>query len=158
MAIIINDKCVELIRSFEGFSSNAYHSPIDPPHVDTIGYGSIQYPPFYMGGKRVKVGDPKITLEQALSFLKWEIEQKTKGVDDLIIDTLTANQFGAIVSFAYNVGLGALKGSTLRKKVNANPNDPAIRDEFMKWDMASGQHIKGLARRRKAEADLYFTK
>ena len=63
-----------------------------------------------------------------------------------------------MVSFAYNLGLGALKGSTLRKKVNINPLDPTIRGEFLKWDMAGGGHVKGLTRRRQAEADLYFKK
>jgi lysozyme len=156
--ITINDKCIDLIKSFEGFSAKAYHDSIDPKGVDTIGYGTIQYPPTYMGGKKVQVGDPDITEAQAVEFLKWEVELKTKFVDALIIDTLTPNQFGALVSFAYNLGEGALKGSTLRKKVNANPSDPTIKDEFLKWDMASGQHIKGLQRRRKAESDLYFTK
>lgn len=155
--IIINDKCIALIKSFEGFYSKAYHDSIDPDGVDTIGYGTIIYPPTYLGGKKVKVGDPDITEEQAVEFLKWEVELKTKFVDMLIRDDLTANQFGALVSFAYNLGEGALKGSTLRKKVNADPSDLSIRDEFLKWDMASGQHLKGLKRRRIAEADLYFT-
>jgi lysozyme len=154
--IKIDDGCINLIKSFEGFSSNAYHGEVDPPGVDTIGYGTILYPPTYMEGKRVKVGDPMINTAKATEFLKWEVMKKTEGVDMLIRDDLTVNQFGALVSFAYNVGLGALKGSTLRKKVNANPNDPTIRAEFMKWDMANGAHIKGLARRRQAEADLYF--
>lgn len=154
--IKIDDSCVELIKGFEGFMSNAWHDKIDPPGVDTIGYGTILYPPTYMEGKRVKVGDPMVNTAKATEFLKYEIMKKTEGVDMLIRDDLTINQFGALVSFAYNVGLGALKGSTLRKKVNANPNDPAIRAEFMKWDMANGAHIKGLATRRKAEADLYF--
>lgn len=155
--IIIDNKCIDLIKSFEGFESNAYHDKIDPDGIDTIGYGTIIYPPTYLGGKRVQVGDPDITEAQAVEFLMWEVELKTKFVDDLIIDALNANQFGALVSFAYNLGEGALKGSTLRKKVNADPNDLSIKDEFLKWDMASGHHISGLQRRRQAEADLYFT-
>ena len=156
--IVINDKCISLIKSFEGFYPKAYHDKIDPPAVDTIGYGTIKYPPEYLGGKKVQVGDPDITEAQAISFLMWEVKLKTAFVDDLIIDTLTPNQFGALVSFAYNLGEGALKGSTLRKKVNANPADPSIRDEFMKWVYANGKIISGLTRRRAAETDLYFTK
>lgn len=155
--IIIDNKCIDLIKSFEGFESNAYHDKIDPDGIDTIGYGTIIYPPTYLGGKKVKVGDPLITEALAIEFLKWEVELKTKFVDLLIRDDLTTNQFGALVSFAYNLGEGALKGSTLRKKVNADPNDLSIKDEFLKWDMASGHHISGLQRRRQAEADLYFT-
>lgn len=154
--IIINDECIDLIKSFEGFSAKAYHDAIDPPGVDTIGYGTIIYPPTYQGGKRVKVGDVPITEAQAVAFLKWEVDLKTKAVDILLRDDLTANQFGALVSFTYNLGEGSLKGSTLRKKVNADPTDPTILLEFLKWDMASGAHIKGLKRRRQAEADLYF--
>jgi lysozyme len=157
MSIVINDNCINLIKSFEGFGANAYHDKIDPPGVDTIGYGCIVYPPTYLDGKKVEVGDPRITTVQGLEFLKWEVGLKTAGVDMLLRDDLTANQFGALVSFAYNLGLGALKGSTLRKKVNINPLDATIRAEFMKWDMANGAHIKGLSTRRKAEADLYFT-
>jgi lysozyme len=157
MAIIVNSKCIDLIKSFEGLSLKAYHGKVDPAGVDTIGYGTIVYPPTYMGGKRVKVGDPNITEAQAIEFLKWEVELKTKAVDLLLRDDLTGNQFGALISFTYNLGEGALKGSTLRKKVNKNPNDPTIEQEFLKWDMASGQHVSGLQRRRAAEAKLYFT-
>ena len=67
-------------------------------------------------------------------------------------------QFDALVSFAYNVGVGNFAKSTLLKKVNANPNDPTIRSEFEKWNKANGRVLKGLVTRRKEEADLYFTK
>jgi lysozyme len=62
-----------------------------------------------------------------------------------------------VTSFAYNVGVGALGDSTLLKKLKVNPNDPAIRDEFMKWVYAGGVVLPGLVTRRKAEADLYFS-
>ncbi len=151
--MIVNDACVNLIKSFEGLSLKAYHGAADKPGIDTIGYGSIRYP----DGRPVKVGDPDITNEQAVSMLKYEIEQKVKAIDPLLRDDLTPNQFAALISFAYNLGEGALKTSTLRKKVNANPNDKSIRAEFMKWVYANGKQVKGLIRRRAAEADLYFT-
>ena len=53
--------------------------------------------------------------------------------------------------------MGSLKRSTLLKKVNRDTTDPTIRDEFMKWNKAGGQVLEGLTRRRKAEADLFFT-
>jgi lysozyme len=65
--------------------------------------------------------------------------------------------FDALVSFSYNLGLGNLDKSTLLKKVNANPSDATIRLEFMKWVNKGSSFEKGLTRRRKAEADLYFT-
>jgi lysozyme len=60
------------------------------------------------------------------------------------------------VSFAYNLGTNALKGSTLLKKVNLKPADPAIQTEFEKWTHAAGKVLSGLVKRRKAEAYLYF--
>lgn len=155
--IIVNDACVKLIKSFEGLSLKAYHGAADKPGVDTIGYGSIQYPPDYLKGRMVKLGDPDITEAQAESFLKWEITQKTKAIDVLLRDDLSPNQFAALISFAYNLGDGALKQSTLRLKVNTNPHDPTIRAEFAKWVNANGKKVNGLVRRRQAEADLYFT-
>jgi lysozyme len=71
---------------------------------------------------------------------------------------VSENQFSALVCFAYNVGIGNLKKSTLLKKVNVNPNDETIAAEFAKWNKAGGKVLNGLVRRRKAEADLYFTK
>ncbi len=67
------------------------------------------------------------------------------------------NQFDALVSFCYNVGPANLKSSTLLKKVNINPNDPTIKNEFLKWTKAGGKVLKGLVTRRTAEAELYFT-
>ena len=75
-----------------------------------------------------------------------------------IVAPLTQNQFDALVSFVYNLGGGAFNGSTLRKKVIANPDDPSIRNEFMKWVNAGGKRVQGLVNRRAAEADLYFKK
>lgn len=155
--ITVNKACIDLIKDFEGLSLKAYHDTIDPVGVDTIGYGTIQYPPDYMGGRRVKVGDPDITGEQAVSFLMWEANLKANLIDPLLRDDLTPNQFAALISFAYNLGEGSLKQSTLRKKVNANPTEPTIAQEFEKWSYANGVKLNGLVRRRKMEAKLYFT-
>jgi lysozyme len=80
-----------------------------------------------------------------------------KKVDSYCVDTINQNQFDALVSFCYNVGPGNLKSSTLLKKVNANPNDPTIRTEFLKWNKGGGKVLAGLTRRRTAEANLYFS-
>ncbi len=155
--ITINDNCIRLIKSFEGLVLHPYHGEADRPDIFTIGYGTIQYPPYYENGKRVALTDPPITEMQAEDFLRYEVTQKSKGIDPLLRDDLSANQFGALISFAYNLGEGALKQSTLRLKVNRNPQDPTIRDEFMKWVHSNGKRQPGLVRRRKAEADLYFS-
>ena len=77
--------------------------------------------------------------------------------NEVIKSSVNQNQRDALTDFAYNCGLGNLKSSTLLKKVNADPNDKTIREEFMKWTRANKIELAGLVRRRKAEADLYFS-
>lgn len=74
-----------------------------------------------------------------------------------ITKELNENQFGALSSFAYNVGEQAVKTSTLLKKINIDPNDHTIEDEFLRWCHSNGQTQPGLVRRRVAEAKLYFS-
>ena len=146
---------IYLIKGFEGFSATPYPDPAGTggrPY--TIGYGTTVYP----DGRRVELTDKPIDESIALVYLSHDLKAFESGVDALTRDDLTQNQFGALVSFAYNCGLQNLKVSTLLKKVNANPNDPTIALEFQKWCRANGKVMAGLTRRRKAEADLYFTK
>ena len=142
---------IDMIKSFEGFRGTPYKCPAGIP---TIGYGAT----FYPGGKKVTMTDAAITEEQATDLLAHMLVSFEKYVDSYCIDTITQNQFDALVSFAYNLGPANLKSSTLLKKVNADPNDESIRLEFMKWVKAGGKTLKGLVRRREAEANLYFTK
>ena len=154
--ITINDNCIHLIKSFEGLMLKPYHCAADRPDVFTIGYGTIKYPPYFRRGKIVALTDSAITEAQAENFLHYEVTQKSMAIDLLLRDDLTPNQYGALVSFAYNLGDYALNHSTLRLKVNQNPTDPSIRAEFMRWVHSNGAIVDGLIRRRKAEADLYF--
>lgn len=152
--IIINDACINLIKSFESFSAKPYHGAADAPNVFTIGYGNT----FYESGRKVQLSDPPLTEAQALIYLKNEIIRKAKIIDPFLRDDLSPNQFGALFSFAYNCGENALLGSTLLKRVNANKIDTSIRDAFMMWVHGEGGAVvSGLVRRRAAEADLYFT-
>lgn len=70
---------------------------------------------------------------------------------------LTQNQVDALASFIYNLGSGNFSESTLLRKLNQNPCDPSIRDEFMRWTKAKGVELAGLKNRRAAEANLYFS-
>lgn len=140
---------IELIKRFEGFRSAPYKCPAGVP---TIGYGAT----FYPNGKRVTMADKSITEEEATDLLKSMLVKFEQYVDSYCVDTVTQNQFDALVSFCYNLGPANLKASTLLKKVNANPNDVTIRAEFMKWTKAGGKTLKGLVTRRTAESDLYF--
>lgn len=147
----ISDKGIELISQFEGCRLKAYK---DSAGIWTIGYGTIMYP----DGNKVKEGDI-ITHEDATTYLKYEISLKSKSVSAFTSNVvLSQNQYDALVSFAYNVGVGALQKSTLLKKVIKNPNDPTIEAEFLKWVKAGGKIITGLKKRRQAESDLYFSK
>ncbi len=153
--IIVNKECIDLIKAFESCSLEPYHGQADRPEIFTIGYGTIKYPSDYMGGKMVALSDPAITAERAIAFLMTEVNRVATAIDLLLRDDLTANQFGALISFSYNLGDAALKGSTLRKKVNVNPHDPSIKDEFLKWVHSDGKVWPGLIRRRLAESELY---
>ena len=85
------------------------------------------------------------------------LDQFAAQLRPLITARVNDNQFGALLSFAYNAGVGAFRNSTLRRLVNTNRDSNLIRLEFAKWNRAGGQVLAGLTRRRTAEADLYFT-
>ena len=144
-------KGIELIKSFEGFRSKPYKCPAGVP---TIGYGAT----FYPNGKKVTMADTPITEEMGTELLLSMLGSFERYVDSYCVDTITQNQFDALVSFVYNLGPANLQSSTLLKKVNINPEDETIRVEFMKWVKAGGKTLQGLVKRRTAEADLYFAK
>ena len=142
---------IDLIKKFEGFKSKPYKCPAGVP---TIAYGAT----FYPNGKKVTMSDKSMTEAEGVGLLKDMLKRFEQYVDSYCIDSITQQQFDALVSFCYNLGPSNLKSSTLLKKVNANPNDETIRVEFMKWTKAGGRTLKGLVTRRTAEADLYFKK
>lgn len=144
----LNKKGIELMHQFEGLSLNAY---ICPAGVPTIGYGNT----YYESGRKVQIGD-SITKERAEKIFQWVADSFAIRVRQLVKKQLNENQFSALVSFTYNLGVANLKSSTLLKKVNVNPNDPTIFNEFLKWNKAGGKVLTGLTRRRQAEGNLYF--
>lgn len=148
----IGQKGLALIKEFEGWYPKPY---LDPVGIATIGYGFTYYLP---GRKKVTLKDKAITKDQGAVMLIEILTNYENDVKRLVKKALTQNQFDALVSFTYNLGATNLSKSTLLKKVNVNPKDPTIAAEFMKWVNAGGKPFNGLIRRRKAEADLYFTK
>lgn len=148
---IISENGIELITRFEGFRSKPY---LDPVGVATIGYGTTFYPD---SGKKVLMTDKPITEETARYYLKLVCINFGNEIQKYITKGINQNQFDALVSFSYNVGVGAFKSSTLLKRINNNPNDPDIRRQFLRWINAGGKQLPGLVRRREAEADLYFS-
>ena len=146
----IGAKGLNLIKKYEGFKASPYRCPAGIP---TIGYGATYYP----DGTKVKLTDKPITTREADTMLLNMLKHYEQGVDSFTTDKVNQNQFDALVSIAYNIGLQALKGSTLIRKVNVDPNDKTIKNEFMRWTKANGKVLDGLLARRKEEAELYAT-
>jgi lysozyme len=148
--MILDNKGYLLITKHEGLKLKPY---LCPAKIPTIGYGNTYYP----DGKRVTLLDKDITKQQAFDMFKEIANRFAKRVDTLVTSNINQNQFNSLVSFAYNVGTGNFSSSTLLKKVNRNPDDLTIKDEFLKWNKAGGKVLNGLTNRRNEEADLYFS-
>jgi len=137
---------LNLIKEFEGVRLTAYKCPAD---VWTIGIGHTSA----AGAPEVKPG-MKITLQEAYDILNSDLGQYEDAINKLVKVPLTQNQFDAVVSFVYNVGVGAFQKSTLLKKLNDGQYN-AVPGELMKWTKAGGKELPGLVRRRRAEAALW---
>lgn len=120
-------------------------------NVPTIGWGNTKW----TDGSPVQDGD-ECTLDDANVLFAQELAEFGHGVDKLLKAPVTQNQFDALCCFAYNVGLGALRSSTLLKVINAGQYHLA-RENFLKWNKAGGRELAGLTKRRTAEADLFET-
>ena len=148
--MILDNKGYLLITKHEGLKLKPY---LCPAKIPTIGYGNTYYP----DGKRVTLLDKDITKQQAFDMFKEIANRFAKRVDTLVTSNINQNQFNSLVSFAYNVGTGNFSTSTLLKKVNKNPNDLTIKDEFLRWNKANKVVINGLTNRRTEEANIYFS-
>lgn len=137
----INRAGLDIVKLNEGLKLVSY---LCPARVWTVGYGST--------GPHVKPG-MKITRDEAESLLLNDLRRFEEGVAELCPET-TDNQFSALVSFAFNCGLAALKGSTLRKLHNAKDYAGAA-GQFGRWSKGGGKVLRGLIKRRAQEAALY---
>ncbi|MDE6296319.1 MAG: lysozyme [Muribaculaceae bacterium] len=141
----------QMIKNWEGCRLTAYRCPAG---VLTIGYGHT--------GPDVKAGK-KITQSEADRLFDQDVERFADKVAPVFAGVvLDNNQFDALVSLSYNIGSLSVKAPTLLRKVKANPNDPTIREEFLKHVNARVNGVlkplPGLVRRRTAEANHYFGK
>ncbi|MDM1042117.1 MULTISPECIES: lysozyme [Empedobacter] len=143
-------KGLDLIKEYEGFYAKPY---LDPIGIPTIGYGATYYP----NKVKVTMKDKPLTEKQASDLLVQMLKVYENQVALLVTKPINQNQFDALVSFTYNVGATNLSKSTLLKKLNVNPNDKSIADEFEKWNRAGDKVLRGLTKRRKDEAALYFS-
>jgi len=144
---------VELCRRFEGYRASPY---LCPAGIPTIGYGSTYYP----GGRKVAMSDPAIDEPTARRMLVDELlHTYAPGVirQCPVLLTLAASgdlgKINAIVDFAYNLGVGRLQTSTLKRKINAQDWEGA-KEQLMLWTRGGGRVLPGLVKRRSAEAAL----
>lgn len=144
-----SQRCIDLIKQSEGFRDRMY---LDATGLPTIGYGTL-----IDSKTEAYLMDQTITEADGEALLKIDLINIEKGINNLVTSRINQNQFDALVSFCYNLGVGNFKKSTLLKKINANPADPNIMSEFQKWTRASGKVFPGLVIRRQKESDLYFS-
>ena len=137
---------IALIKRFEGCKLGAYTCPAG---VLTIGYGHTS-----MAGPPTVTPALVISQQGADEILRRDLKKFEDGVEALVMVSLTSGQNDALVSFAFNCGLGALAKSTLLKRVNAREFD-RVPAEFMKWTKANGRELPGLVQRRRAETALW---
>jgi lysozyme len=137
----IGTKGLDLIKFFEGLELNAYQCAAG---VWTIGYGHT---------KDVQQG---MTISEATAneMLAEELNEYESYINGLVTVELNQDQFDAMVSWVYNLGVGNLKASTLLKVLNAGDYD-GVPAQMMRWNKAGGKVLEGLTKRRQAEADLF---
>ena len=137
-----------LCKQFEGFRSKPY---LCPANVATIGYGST----YYADKRTVTLEDPPMSQEEAHALLMIELEHTylpgaLRNCPVLATDERKCN---AIVDFCYNLGIGRLQTSTLKRKINAGDWEGA-QEQLMLWTKGGGKVLPGLLKRRKAECLL----
>lgn len=136
--------CFRLIRAFEGLRIAAY---VCPGGIVTIGYGHT--------GDDVMEGQT-IDVDRAEELLALDVLRFETAVNELVMVPMTQGMMDALISFAFNLGVQALKGSTLLKKLNADDKEGAA-NEFLKWNKARGKVLGGLVRRRMAEREIFLS-
>lgn len=145
----LNAETIEHIKRHEALRLRAYPDPGSRNGEPwTIGYGHTS--DVFMAVKR----GLEITEKQADAALEWDLEEAAGTVRSLVKVPLTENQFGALVSFVFNVGAGNFAKSTLLKRLNAGQYD-AVPGELAKWVFNDGKRMAGLVNRRAAEAALW---
>lgn len=148
--MLVSKNCINLIKKYEGFRSKPYKCPAG---IWTIGYGST----FYINGEKVSEHDSEISETFASELLENVVNDFAIKIDRLIKVSVNQNQFDALVSFTYNIGIGAFSKSTLLKKLNNADFDGASK-EFIRWNKANGKVLNGLVNRRNDETKLFSEK
>ncbi|WP_323119106.1 lysozyme [Burkholderia alba] len=136
---------IDLIKQFEGLRLTRYLDAVGKP---TIGYGHLILP-----HERF---DRPISASQAEALLRQDLRSAEQAVRQLVRVAITQQQFDALISFAFNLGAGRLRSSTLARYLNAGAAARAA-DQFLVWNKAGGKPLAGLTRRRQAERQLFLS-
>lgn len=146
----ISQKGIDFIKQWEGFRPTMYHDSVGLP---TIGYGTLI-------DTKEEQWLMTATIDEATAeqLLRTDLRPIEIFVSQVVSKLINQNQFDALCSFVYNLGRTSLRKSTLLKTINTDPNDKWIGSEFEKWCYADGKKNEGLLNRRRAEAELYFSK
>lgn len=143
----LHQAALDLICGFEGLRLTPY---LDAVGVPTIGYGAT----YGLDRARVTMAHRPISINEAVALLARDTDRFAAAVDRLVHVPIGRLQRGALPSFAFNLGAGALQASTLLCRVNACDWDD-VPFQFSRWVHAGGRRLAGLVRRREAEADLW---
>lgn len=136
---------IAFLKHNEGFRTKPY---LDSKGIPTISIGCTYYP----DGRRVTMNDPELSDAEAWALFQAILAHYEQSVWSVTRDDIIQNQFNALVSIAFNIGITGFKGSTFLRKINADPTDPSIRAAILMWNKP-----KEIIGRRTREADLYFT-
>lgn len=142
----LDDNGYNALHEREGLRLKPY---LDTQGVPTIAMGNT----YYLDGKKVTMQDKPLTIREAYKLGRVVSDNFAKQVNQLLTKEVTQNQFNALVSLAYNIGINAFRKSTVLKRVNVNPNDQTIKNAFMMW--TKNRELIG---RRKSEVEQYFRK
>ena len=145
----LSENGLSLITKFEGIATTAY---ICPAGVVTIGIGETDT--FSLTGEKITLG-MTITENQAKESFRIAVKKYEAAVNESVEISLNQNQFDALVSLTYNIGINGFKNSTLLKLLNQNKIEEAS-EQFERWVYANGKILVGLVNRRKEEKALFL--
>lgn len=140
------DEAAKFVAPFEGYRRHVYRDVVG---VETIGYGETSRD-VIRRYRHTGISEP-----DARALLRQRLRSFAEDVDAAVKVPLTAKQLAALTSFAYNVGVGAFRSSTLRAELNAG-HYAAAANQLLRWDRAGGRRLAGLTRRRRAERKLFL--
>ena len=150
---MINDAALAVIKEFEGFRADAYLDTMAKPSVWTIGYGTTARAGVGIAPARGMT----ISEQAAAEYLRATVATFGAQVKAGLTRPANENQFGAMVSLAYNIGPGAFAKSSVLRRFNAGDTQGAA-DAFLMWNKAGGKVLKGLTARREDEKKLFLTR